>query len=261
VILTGEHTPTCTRDRRRELQQPRQSCRLRIFVYENLLPNLTAVLQYGRWYGNSTESTGCGNCLVQSCEYSSFSTNNARQYSSEIPVLLRLLTACRVTRNPGSADLFVVPVPLGTIGSSAWDKRVPVERRNESRELSRSIQRRIKPTSHTRPPAGPHSPPRTCDHSALVFAPLPVLFREEKAVTPHRLLASLEHLDSETARRHLFLHSVDSDWVGIAAGSSSAATLAHEAMMLHLGDDFHSGRPWWSRPPSEARHVLNVAIT
>ena len=68
-------------------------------------------------------------CLVRYCDLGVDSTTanatakegtNLRIYTSEIPVLLRLLQVCELVSDPEKAHAFLVPVMAGTLGVFHW---------------------------------------------------------------------------------------------------------------------------------------------
>ena len=107
---------------------------IRLYVYDFSRTNfsLTAVLQFAvslssKFYGSQDD------CLIRYCEFGVSTPTlrakgghvgqpwvNARALTSEIPVLLRLLSVCTLVSDPLQADAFLVPVTLGTLATISW---------------------------------------------------------------------------------------------------------------------------------------------
>ncbi|KAL1522004.1 hypothetical protein AB1Y20_021649 [Prymnesium parvum] len=68
-------------------------------------------------------------CLLRYCELGWERDANGRQFTSELPVLLRLLQTTTLVDDPATADAFVVPFSIGTYQTLVrWTSR-PFERR------------------------------------------------------------------------------------------------------------------------------------
>jgi hypothetical protein len=89
------------------LMRDTNSCALRLYVYPGFPP-----LQMRHALGPGAHGLPF--------QISTFSTPaNRRAFTSEIPILLRLLSSCRLV-GPAAADLYVVPAPIGTAIVSRW---------------------------------------------------------------------------------------------------------------------------------------------
>lgn len=136
---------------------------MRLFVYglHGTPFSLSSLLEFAvriyaskwRLYGHQDD------CLVRYCDlgvatpHSSRSTAgrpqvNARQFTSEIPILLRILQSCQLVDDPAKADGFLVPTLLGTLATIRWSgllgsRKVPsganLSVASLSAELNRSL--------------------------------------------------------------------------------------------------------------------------
>ena len=90
------------------MRQPPTSCPLRLFVYEfDLVPMVSRV--------NKLQTRGLTH------QIDSFtSPANRRAFTSEVPVLSQLLSACKRVHDPAAADAFVVGAPLGSAIVARW---------------------------------------------------------------------------------------------------------------------------------------------
>ena len=156
----------------------RTACNLTLFVYPGLGPSIASL----KHRALPTQLATFG------------SAANRRAFTSEWPVLTRLLTACRITSEPTLADAYVVPATLGTAIASRWS----------SRAIFRPVQ---------------------YDRSLQQLSPM--LINE-----------TLPHLTWRTAKRHIFLCSVDSQFLPIGGGDRSWPPGPEQhAVWIHLGDD------------------------
>ena len=118
-------------------------CRLRIYVYENYATHLQEQQHSGRHFGYpgvAPDPSRNVSCLEAPCIFDSFGYNNIRQYTAEVPIYQRLVTACKTTTDPDSADVFLVPFYFGymmTLGWQVKSKQMPLEWKLEHREMMR----------------------------------------------------------------------------------------------------------------------------
>ena len=90
-------------------QHGRFTCRLKIYVYRQFLHHLQQQQHSGRWFGFSDTRRVTGatrnvtrnvSCLEGPCIFNGFKYLNVRQYTSEVPIYQRLVTACTVVDEP-----------------------------------------------------------------------------------------------------------------------------------------------------------------
>ena len=148
------------------------SCELRVYIYDNLLPALAHQLTSARAFLDA-DCLGAGNDSDSVCAASEFSWRTIRQYSSDGPIYDHFANACPRTKDPSSADVFVVPFLFGWMMVSGWLKRPA----NGAHVLHASRSAIVK------------------EHDRMVRAALSIQN------------GSLVHLNNSTARRHVFLFS------------------------------------------------------
>jgi hypothetical protein len=115
----------------------RVGAKLKLYVYQLHPMFNSAVL--GEWAERLQRHNSYGNesyCLIRRCNFDYNSRqHNLRQYTAEVPILLRLLQVCTLVTDPSLADAFLVPSPLGTLFTMGWEngprppelKRMPTE--------------------------------------------------------------------------------------------------------------------------------------
>lgn len=52
-----------------------------------------------------------------------------RQFTPDVPLLLRMLQVCSIVDDPAVADAFLVPIPIGTLQASRWHMSAPTSGR------------------------------------------------------------------------------------------------------------------------------------
>ena len=116
-------------------------CRLRVYVYQGYLPHLRQQQRSGRFFGFPTtikSPRGNVSCLEAPCSFDTFEWNNIRQYTSEVPIYERLVTACSVVNDAEQADVFLVPFYYGYMMTLGWQVKhsaTPAAWRAEHREM------------------------------------------------------------------------------------------------------------------------------
>ena len=95
--------------------------KLRLFVYKSLFGTSSeifraavALMQANRMYGRSRH------CMLRSCDVGWGGIANLRQFTPDVPILIRLLQVATIVDDPAEADGFLVPVPLGTFQAANW---------------------------------------------------------------------------------------------------------------------------------------------
>jgi hypothetical protein len=131
-------------------QHGRFTCRLKIYVYRQFLHHLQQQQHSGRWFGFSDTRRVTGatrnvtrnvSCLEGPCIFNGFKYLNVRQYTSEVPIYQRLVTACTVVDEPERADIYLVPFYFGYMMTLGWQvkmKEMPDAWRVEHREMMRA---------------------------------------------------------------------------------------------------------------------------
>ena len=107
--------------------------RLSIYVYE-LSPAFTTLVwrKAASKLAPATARTNQQNCLLRYCHLGWDGGADAREFTGEVPVLLRLLQTATLVTDPAAADAFVVPFTIGTVGRREDSSRAPASARRRS---------------------------------------------------------------------------------------------------------------------------------
>lgn len=156
-------------------------------------------------------------CLEAPCQFDSFITHNTRQYTSEVPIYQRLVSTCPLVTDPENADLFLVPFYFGYMMTLGWGVHAK-SAPGERRDTLRS------------------------DHRKMMGSAIAVRH-------------ALPYLNNQTAARHVFLFTCDSQFVNI-----DLHPLLRHSLVVHLGDDEFAGDPRVRGSKLKRLHLPNGLI-
>jgi hypothetical protein len=195
-------------------------CSLRLFVYDHLVQNQSALLSdvaplylSSRAAPASSSSSNSQNCLVSSCQFERFEDAATRIYTSDALLYRALTERCPRAHSDEDADVYVVPLLLGTLVASAWALNNNYRNANRSRELVAAARR----------------------HHAVL------------GDGQRDAFARLSHLrDPHKASRHLCLWTTDADFVlpTVRRLEPILRDPIQRAIFVHLGDDHWRSRPY-----------------
>ena len=100
---------------------------LKVYVYANLTSIGRTII---RQTAEQTRPMYArrADCLVRFCDFGwggHRGISDIRQFTADVPLLLRILQATTLVADPADADAFLVPVPIGTLQVSRWHMSAP----------------------------------------------------------------------------------------------------------------------------------------
>ena len=195
-----------------------RGCRLRVYLYEEHVSSLQRQLRgvTGNFFGwaNSCErhricaanlshsaSSDNASCLEKQCTYSTFTYANTYTFTTDVPIYKRLVSACPLTKDPAAADVFLVPYSFGTMMTLLWGLKA----------------------------ASDHNLRHFRNHLDVSALKQEHRWMMDAAIS---IPKNLPHFNESTAARHVFLFSVDNDFLNLHLNP-----LMSRAILVHLGDD------------------------
>jgi len=112
-------------------------CSLALYVYPELSKLADRLLEVGKLtYGADGDNVSCAE---QKCLYDSFGRLNSRIFTGDVAIYQRLLHTCPRTSDASRADVFLFPIPLGTLQVLLWRAGQSHRALQEAAQLSASL--------------------------------------------------------------------------------------------------------------------------